>query len=918
MTATELKKRAIALAEKTKIDSVTPEEVGQLSNDIVEYIENVEINGSSLGIRKTYTSVSAMEEDSTAPKDDKGVLLRRGMLVNIYNQSEPDSADNGKVFSFQNPGWAFRGTVDAGYATKEELTELEQNVSNNIYYLTETKLFCTFSKNRYFTGREQKRKIIDSSGDFVSSNNNNAISSPVVINEGETLVFSQFTSANGLGYAALYDKNLHLIQGSVVQSNSLTWMKGAVYAMWTIIAGYINDSGSKSLYCYEQSNPITEWEEPKQIVPISAIEDYLKKYALKEDFLNTCKVYQSIDYNKNINNKYISSDGTFVAKNGSRISRIDIDDSWAILLIKEIKQNQNVSGIVAGWFKGDNEFVQSIETANSLEVKQDVIIYMNEKPEDAEYILVCYGYVYQTTVDLYIFSSQYIMNILESINSEFLKFKSNTKVDLNERVEILIGKNKYKRGTGLDTSNQKAIDSNGNIVSSNSNMGVSAPVRIKEGETLVCSNYNTAGYAALYDEDLNPIPGSAVKSDTISWMEGAVYARWTGVAVYFNNPENKTYVYEISQPLSGWIPYKESISEELLPESIIGFSEKNAIALSGDSTSQGLSNGWNRVKAVNPQMGGNYGVQVGGEMTLDTVARIGCVPLVVMPFTLQAGQTEIEVKAISQKLYKPTYNSDTGLINTDYQWAKYNYKTGKQDSYVPYPIHNFFGSISGVLNGIPCTLNFERDGDRVFKLSVSNAFEEDWSISTPTPLLPNNETIRNLPNIILMGTNDIQFAYSRQNDIYGVAGTAEWNDSEVNKNSKTGAENLVDLYRHIRDYSYNPQKFIAVGFFCPQGYTKEFYEYFESLMLNEFGNNFFNARQYLMESGWKEAGYTLTSADIERINNGLVPLCCFGGEGNEGNPHLTTNANIVLAYRVAQRCRELGIYDFDPVMPELE
>lgn len=133
MTATELKKRAIALAEKTKIDSVTPEEVGQLSNDIVEYIENVEINGSSLGIRKTYTSVSAMEADSTAPKDDKGVLLRRGMLVNIYNQSDQDSADNGKVFSFQNPGWAFRGTVDAGYATKEELTELgkELNFTNN-------------------------------------------------------------------------------------------------------------------------------------------------------------------------------------------------------------------------------------------------------------------------------------------------------------------------------------------------------------------------------------------------------------------------------------------------------------------------------------------------------------------------------------------------------------------------------------------------------------------------------------------------------------------------------------------------------------------------------------------------------------------------------------------------------------------
>lgn len=156
MTATELKKRAIALAEKTKIDSVTPEEVGQLSNDIVEYIENVEINGSSLGIRKTYTSVSAMEADSTAPKDDKGVLLRRGMLVNIYNQEDPDSADNGKVFSFQNPGWAFRGTVDAGYATKEELTELQEEQN-------ETKKQVSLSVKSV---NNDETKVLDSSEEF--------------------------------------------------------------------------------------------------------------------------------------------------------------------------------------------------------------------------------------------------------------------------------------------------------------------------------------------------------------------------------------------------------------------------------------------------------------------------------------------------------------------------------------------------------------------------------------------------------------------------------------------------------------------------------------------------------------------------------------------------------------------------------
>lgn len=169
MTATELKKRAIALAEKTKIDSVTPEEVGQLSNDIVEYIENVEINGSSLGIRKTYTSVSAMEADSTAPKDDKGVLLRRGMLVNIYNQSDPDSADNGKVFSFQNPGWAFRGTVDAGYATKEELTELD--------------------------------------GRITSSTSGRMIEIPLDINEGDTIYYGYYGEVEGKSIGCFLFKN---------------------------------------------------------------------------------------------------------------------------------------------------------------------------------------------------------------------------------------------------------------------------------------------------------------------------------------------------------------------------------------------------------------------------------------------------------------------------------------------------------------------------------------------------------------------------------------------------------------------------------------------------------------------------------------------------------------------------------------
>ena len=128
MSSADIKRRAIELSQQTDIDTIPPTEVGGIMLETVEYIEDVELNGSSLGIRKTYTTVAAMEAD-TNPRDDfNGTPLRRGMLVNIYNQSDPEAADNGKVFSWQNPGWAYRTKVDAGYATRTELKNLEDRI----------------------------------------------------------------------------------------------------------------------------------------------------------------------------------------------------------------------------------------------------------------------------------------------------------------------------------------------------------------------------------------------------------------------------------------------------------------------------------------------------------------------------------------------------------------------------------------------------------------------------------------------------------------------------------------------------------------------------------------------------------------------------------------------------------------------
>ena len=126
-TIYDIKKRAQQLSEKTDSETISPQEVGGLFSDLADYTNDVEVNGSSLGIRKTYTSVSVMEADKN-PVGDDGKPLKKGQLVNIYNQDDPSSADNNKVFSWQNPGWQIRTTLDAGYATREELTELNSQV----------------------------------------------------------------------------------------------------------------------------------------------------------------------------------------------------------------------------------------------------------------------------------------------------------------------------------------------------------------------------------------------------------------------------------------------------------------------------------------------------------------------------------------------------------------------------------------------------------------------------------------------------------------------------------------------------------------------------------------------------------------------------------------------------------------------
>lgn len=132
-TSTEIKQRANALSDKTDVNSITPKEVGGIMYDLASHGENVLRNGGTLGIRKVYESVAAMEADSTNPKDFWGDPIKKGNLVVIYDGTTT-GADNNKIYAFMKPGWELATKLDAAYATKAEtdakLSELGSEIKS--------------------------------------------------------------------------------------------------------------------------------------------------------------------------------------------------------------------------------------------------------------------------------------------------------------------------------------------------------------------------------------------------------------------------------------------------------------------------------------------------------------------------------------------------------------------------------------------------------------------------------------------------------------------------------------------------------------------------------------------------------------------------------------------------------------------
>ena len=109
-TLNEIIARAEALRKESYVNSIDPERVGSIMSDTLKYLNEFQLQSGSMGLDKIYTSISAMNADTSPVSDLTGKPLKAGQLAVVVT-SDSGSADNGRVYRFDKPGWTYISTV---------------------------------------------------------------------------------------------------------------------------------------------------------------------------------------------------------------------------------------------------------------------------------------------------------------------------------------------------------------------------------------------------------------------------------------------------------------------------------------------------------------------------------------------------------------------------------------------------------------------------------------------------------------------------------------------------------------------------------------------------------------------------------------------------------------------------------------
>ena len=336
-----------------------------------------------------------------------------------------------------------------------------------------------------------------------------------------------------------------------------------------------------------------------------------------------------------------------------------------------------------------------------------------------------------------------------------------------------------------------------------------------------------------------------------------------------------------------WVNNFRTVDDENCELYVMSLSEfdgnpgTKAIVLCGDSTSQGLGESLEGSMLKNPRR--IYRMGVGSEDVMATAARMGAIPCLVMPVTIPATATAVQVSTTPRPLFKQGYDAN-GVPTTPAVQNAFVSSTFAETAH-------FYCSIAGVEGDLYTNAT---DGFTYFLRSSAGSAV---TLKEPTEVVPLKvQRVRNSLLVCLMGTNGGFLNYNAQyvadNDIRG------------NQTDEQRAQNLFDVMKRM--FAYMGGEMIVIGFFCgelPTYYTKNFYEKYESLCEHEFGERFINARLWLKDYCWKEMGLTLTATDKQYMAAGYPPVQLF----DDGQAvHLKMTTNVYFARYVAERISNLG------------
>lgn len=159
----KLQKRADTLRKRTQTDSISPEDVGGLHYDTLEYIAGMERSADGLGIRKIYKTSALMEAD-IEPVGTNGKALRFGQLVCVYDSDNPTSIENGNIYAWQNPGWLLMGNISNIEQMESRLSDAETRINTNEGNINVQALEISGLKKRIDTNEDGIKGINDSIG----------------------------------------------------------------------------------------------------------------------------------------------------------------------------------------------------------------------------------------------------------------------------------------------------------------------------------------------------------------------------------------------------------------------------------------------------------------------------------------------------------------------------------------------------------------------------------------------------------------------------------------------------------------------------------------------------------------------------------------------------------------------------------